>query len=397
MLAAALAYVDAGWPVFPVNGKVPLVKRGLHDATTDRATVERWWNRVWPGANVAVRTGAESGLLVLDVDPEHGGGESLARLLLEHEGARSAEVFRTVQALTGGGGVHYFFTCSEPVRNSAGKLGPGLDIRGDAGYVVAPPSVHASGEPYEWRTAPDELPLAPAPAWLLKRLRDERRNGAAPHTTAPGEPIPEGRRNDTIFRLVCAMRRQGADEETILAAARTRNERASVPLTDEEVRRIAASGARYEPSGEGPALTDLGNAERLATRYAGSLRYVRERRHWLHWHEGRWREDRSGAADRAAKDIARALLVEAAAADGEQAKALARWALTSQSEPRIRAQLALAGTEPGVVLAADELDADPCLLACADRERPRSETAIGKLLTRLAPNLRRHGDMDGTQ
>jgi putative DNA primase/helicase len=123
--------------------KHPRTKHGLKDASTDQRLIADWWGQ-WPDANVGVRTGAASGLLVLDIDVGSGGEESLARLE-ESPGRLPA----TVTALTGGGGRHLMFRHpGGEVQNSAGKLGAGLDTRADGGYIVAPPSVHASGRAY---------------------------------------------------------------------------------------------------------------------------------------------------------------------------------------------------------------------------------------------------------
>ena len=163
LLRAALAYARRGIPVFPCEprGKAPLTYSGFWDATTDPRRIEAWWRR-WPGANVGVPTGGRSGLLVLDVDPRDGGPESLAEL--EREGGSLPE---TSRARTGGGGMHVLFRypAGEEVRSSAGRLGPGLDVRGEGGYVVVPPSRTRGG--YEWL---DRMPLAD-PAWLRVRLR----------------------------------------------------------------------------------------------------------------------------------------------------------------------------------------------------------------------------------
>ena len=128
-LEAALSYARRAIPVFPCEpgGKRPLTHNGFWDATTDEPRLRTWWRRR-PSANVGVPTGKESGLLVLDVDPREGGTRSR----------------------TGGGGTHVFFRypAGEEVRNSAGWLGPGLDVRGEGGYVVVPPSRTRSA--YEW-------------------------------------------------------------------------------------------------------------------------------------------------------------------------------------------------------------------------------------------------------
>jgi hypothetical protein len=163
LLRAALAYARRGIPVFPCEpgGKAPLTYSGFWDATTDPRRIEAWWSR-WPGANVGVPTGERSGLLVLDVDPRDGGPQSLAEL----EGA-GGPLPETAKARTGGGGMHVFFGYpgGEEVRSSAGRLGTGLDVRGEGGYVVVPPSRTRSA--YRWL---ERVPLAD-PAWLLGRLR----------------------------------------------------------------------------------------------------------------------------------------------------------------------------------------------------------------------------------
>lgn len=175
---AAHHYAARGWGVFPCHeptaagcscdrsdcgspAKHPRTRRGLYYATTDPGLITRWWRR-WPTANVAVRTGSASGLLVLDVDPEHGGLAALVELQQTHGALPPSLAVRT-----GGGGRHHWFVHpGGHVRNSAGLLGPGLDIRGDGGYVIAPPSIHAAGGRYVWAS---EVPLASAPGWLLSR------------------------------------------------------------------------------------------------------------------------------------------------------------------------------------------------------------------------------------
>jgi len=164
LLKAALAYARRGVSVFPceASAKRPLTRNGHWDATTDPHAIERWWRR-WPSANVAVPTGQKSGVVVLDVDVEDDGPESLARL--ERAGV---PVPKTARARTGGGGIHLFFRYprGREIRNSAGLLGPGLDVRGEGGYVVVPPS--RTQGPYEWV---DRSPPAEA-SWLIERLAE---------------------------------------------------------------------------------------------------------------------------------------------------------------------------------------------------------------------------------
>jgi putative DNA primase/helicase len=259
LLDAALSYASRGWHVFPCHtptatgcscrrdcgrtGKHPRTKNGLKDATTNETTIRRWW-KMWPQANIGIATGAGSGLVVLDNDTYKGGDESLSDLEQSY-----GPLSETVQQLTGGGGLQYFFAHpGTPVKNGVERLGPGLDIRGDGGYVIAPPSLHASGKRYAWELShhPDETVLVPLPPWLLALCQ------AATRRTRPdaGAPIPHGQRNDTLFKLGASLRARGCTEAVILAALRAMNAtQCCPPLDDAEVTTVAASCAQY-PAGQ---------------------------------------------------------------------------------------------------------------------------------------------------
>lgn len=147
-------YRSEGIPVFPVSrSKVPLTPRGFRDATTDKDLVLDWARR-WPDANVSIVTGKTSGIAVLDVDGEQ--GEQSLRELADRRGIR----FRSERIATTGRGRHLYFGWIKGLKCSAGKLAPGLDIRGEGGAIIAPPSVHASGRVYTWLT---HGPLIPFP------------------------------------------------------------------------------------------------------------------------------------------------------------------------------------------------------------------------------------------
>jgi hypothetical protein len=235
-------------------GKHPRTPHGLKDASTTEATIRTWWAR-WVDANIAVATGATSGIVVLDADkkPEKGtdGEETLQALE-----ARYGTLSGTVEQITGSGGRHLFFRHpGGSISNSVGKLGPGVDVRGDGGYVMVPPSIHPSGRPYEWEFShhPDETPLAPLPpAWVALLQAQSNGNGSRAHAAADSEPIGEGQRNDTLFRLACSMRGKGMSQGAIAAALLAENTARCQPLLpEEEVRRIAQSAGSYEPGNSG--------------------------------------------------------------------------------------------------------------------------------------------------
>lgn len=164
MLAHALAYARAGYPVFPVGkNKAPLTPHGFKDATTDEADIQVWWTR-WPDAGIGIPTGEDTGLAVLDVDPRHGGDKTLAALVAE-----CAPLPEGPHVFTGGGGDHYYFLHPGGSVPVAHGFRPGLDLQADGAYVVAPPSPHASGGSYSWAVPLLEGPSLPLlPPWLLR-------------------------------------------------------------------------------------------------------------------------------------------------------------------------------------------------------------------------------------
>ena len=246
---AALAYARRGWAVLPLRprGKEPLTEHGVRDATTDPAKIEEWWNR-WPDANVGIATGAVSGLVVLDVDPRNGGDEGLRDLLGRHGGwgipADEGGYPETYTVLTGGGGQHYYFAVEGPAPSR--KLAPGVDLKGDGGYVVAPPSLHPSGQSYMAEDSTEHLPPVSAPAWILRAAGARK---APLYRELEGGPVHEGQRNECLASLAGKLRRDGLSAEEIEAALLAVNSaRCLPPLPEDEVRRIADSVSRY-PAG----------------------------------------------------------------------------------------------------------------------------------------------------
>jgi hypothetical protein len=237
-LDAALSYAARGWRVIPLHwptvtgpkarcscslgtscasiGKHPLTENGLKDASADPARIRAWWAGK-PAANVGIVTGRDSGLVVLDIDLKDDGPGSLERLEQRHQPLPSS-----VQVITGSGGEHRFYAhpIHTNVPNSSRKIGDGLDVRGDGGYVVAPPSLHASGNRYGWDLCgdPDEAPLAELPAWLLAEMvppPPRPSSGNRPFTTTDrvrvwlGNALAKatvGNRSETGHWLACQLR-----------------------------------------------------------------------------------------------------------------------------------------------------------------------------------------------
>ena len=223
MLDEALQYAGRGWRVFPLHhivnskcscgrscaspGKHPRVKGGFKAATTDVAQITAWWSK-WPEANIGIATGA--GLTVVDLDGPEGAAQ-LATMVAENE-----PLPRTLTAQTGRG-YHLYFRAEGLGSSARGKV----HIRGEGGYVVAPPSNHLSGNHYKWIL---ELPLAEMPDWLRQYASDGRQpldpissNGAL--TLGP-KPAYLNENRGLAGRAQAGMRAQwsSAEEERVWSA-----------------------------------------------------------------------------------------------------------------------------------------------------------------------------------
>ena len=247
-LDAALAYAGRGWPVFPCDptSKKPYTDHGFKDATTNPAVIRDWWSR-WPKAMIGVPTGAPISSFILDIDVKHDGFKALDALI-----KANGAIPKTVWARTQSGGDHFYFKLpgDKCIRNSVSRLGKGLDVRGDGGYVIVPPSLGANGA-YTWINAPKEAPIVDSPDWLLRLLTSpvggpNRSNSATPVEDA----ITEGRRNVTLTSYAGSMRHVGMEPGEMLFELRKVNaQRCRPPLDDAELHQIAESVGKY-PSGK---------------------------------------------------------------------------------------------------------------------------------------------------
>lgn len=356
-LKAALRYARRGWHVFPLNGKHPYPgTHGHRDATTDVREIKRMWKK-FPHANVGIACNSETGPIVVDIDG--GNGPELAAIL-ELPPTREATSQRA-------GRRHLYFdpmADGTRIRRTIKLKYEGvkyqLDILGDGGYVVAPPSVHPkTGKRYVWLSKAHCEPLPRSVLQVIKANRDD---------TKPAPPLPdmmgEGERDTLLTSLAGSMRRRGASEEAILAALREENAtRCNPPLDDKQLKKIARSIAAKPPAGLGENLTDLGNARRFVMQHHENVRsIIAHRSPWLIYDGARWEVDSTGEVNRMAKTTVRSLYTEAAhATDAELRDQILKHAARSESAGKIRAIIELAATEPEVSVLPDGFDADPWL------------------------------------
>jgi Bifunctional DNA primase/polymerase, N-terminal/Primase C terminal 1 (PriCT-1) len=240
MIHNALALAARGLQVFPCwpGTKKPRTAHGCKDATIDPLIISDWWTAE-PELNIAVATGAASKVFVIDVDSEDGELE-LRKLEAEH-----TELPATVEVITGRGRHLWFQYPERPVKNTASKIGPGIDTRADGGYVMAPPSLHPSGKRYAW-SVDSALSFAAAPGWLIDRI-------AAPANGGPSTPssewrelvatgVGEGARDCTVTRLAGHLLRRRVDPFVVLELMQIWNTaRCFPPLPAADIHRIVDS------------------------------------------------------------------------------------------------------------------------------------------------------------
>lgn len=220
-----------------------LVPKGLKDASSSPDKIKGWFSSL-AARNIGIATGNVSAIIVLDIDVRHNGDKSLAVLEKKYE-----PLPKTLRWKTGGGGEHILFKYpGETIKNSAGMLGEGIDVRGDNGYIVAPPSRHITGNYYQlYDGVTLDTELAEIPAWLLDLLRQGKGSNS---TSAKGPAIrdvvraqvPEGQRNTTIARISGHLLAKRVDTRICLDLVLAFNEKyCSPPLDEKEVAKVVAS------------------------------------------------------------------------------------------------------------------------------------------------------------
>jgi len=263
-----------GLPVFRVapGAKKPAFIGWQQEATANATTVSTWRQSLvhW---NIGVPTGSPSGLIVIDIDVKNRapGLATWSGLI-----ATYGPIPKTWEVETPSGGKHVYFRApaAVPIRNSSGtRLGPGIDVRGNGGFVVAPPSQALAGN-YRWISPPWSCPVASMPPWLVRLLTQPRQ----PSSTAPSQapprastavprlraearwklkPIPQGSRNDSLHRRGSALRRYGCGQVLIEQVLRDVNAKACAPpLLDREVAEVAMSCAGYRSEKDFSTVTE---------------------------------------------------------------------------------------------------------------------------------------------
>jgi putative DNA primase/helicase len=366
-LRLALEYAKRGWAVIPLHhplndgqcscrndtckavGKHPRFGGWKENATTDEQTIREYFTQ-WPDANVGIVTGKISNLMILDVDGEEG------RKSLSELEERNGPLPETFTAITGGGGRHLLFSYPDIEVGNKVKFLPGLDIRADGGLIVTPPSLHASGRPYEWEKS--DVPSLPKPPhWLLNLIK------SPPKQIAATGMVNEGQRNDYLFNMALSYAQSGLGLEELTNKVMALNVRkCTPPLSDKEVERIVKSAMKYT-SRHQYSLTDMGNAQRLAAKHGKDIRYCPGKRTWFVWDGKRWASDSKYEIYRRAKQTVKSIYDEATeTTEKADCEELIKHARRSESERALNAMINLAMSELGISINMNQFDQDPMLL-----------------------------------
>lgn len=400
----AASAIGAGLRIIPVNrqSKKPSQKGWQNSAI---ATIEELRLYVWthPDTNFGIITG--NSIVVVDIDGEKG-RKSLAKLEKKY-----GKLPPTITVSTPGGGRHLYFRYDKgDIGNSASKLAPNIDIRGQGGFVVCAGSVHPNGNLYRWENEPGDVEMAPLPKWMRKKLKKARQ--AVPSPTVVGHEwnierarayseraleleaarvcnAPNFQRNATLnraaFRIgqlvpICGLDAHQAAEVLTNAALEAGLEQAEITATINSGLTSGTKRPRQHPANlstsldlRGKALTeqlawlggdDIGNAHRFVKRAGDKVRWT-SGRGWMVWSGTHWIRDNAGQRVIMAMEVMDAIKREAKYLDDATAKKSRRkFAKESRHKSAIERMLELA--RPMLAVSDDKLDADPLLLNVAN-------------------------------
>ena len=411
---AALSYAEMGWLVFPIHfittngncscgneecssvGKHPIVANGLHEATTDKNSINAWWRRS-PFANIGIRTGDVSGFDAIDIDPRHLGDETWQWVQNEFGTLPDTPI-----ALTGGGGTHILIKHSGKL-HSQNNILTGIDIKANGGYILVEPSNHISGSNYVWELSshPTDTPLIDLEVTangVFNLLNESQSRGAVlSHSDQVGSNNPnispesitapvseqmagvttigEGSRNSQLTSVAGSLRRRGLGADEIALIIHQYNSRfCEPPLEAVEVDRIAHGMMRYQPDPLPPStitpsnendqralsvlpLTDGGNRDRLINRYGKQILYVPEQG-WRIWDNIRWSVDSANSITEMALNTARVIRAEeqTGVIDRSGVDKAEKWSFASEGLQKIKAMIQLAQSHPEVICSVNDLD-----------------------------------------
>ncbi|WP_207647317.1 bifunctional DNA primase/polymerase [Parasporobacterium paucivorans] len=255
----ALSYIEQGFSIVPLESRSKsrfLTEHGFNDASKDREQVIKWFQR-WPNANIAIATGEKSkGLIVLDFDLKPDLDINGLDYLREWE-RQNGELPPTIEVISASGGTHLYYQSDLVVDSTQGLFDStsGVDIRGEGGCIIAPPSIGPSGKRYIFECSSYDNGLARADDQVFKFIIDgmqykkEQKIANGNRFTLP-EQILQGERDDVMFRLACSLLAKGVDDEkALMLMFQVNQENCLPPLPEHTIRKKLKSALRLREKG----------------------------------------------------------------------------------------------------------------------------------------------------
>lgn len=231
LLNAALKYLSRNWSIIPISpsSKKPCLESWLEyqKRLPTIKEVTDWWTK-WPWANIGLVTGKLSGVSVIDVDPRHGG--------------TSDNLTDTIKSRTGGGGFHHFYLYNPSVHSQNG-VKDGIDLKSDGGYVILPPSVHASGNQYIWITPPFVNEFQEMPQWIIDLQGTNKNSTNLDWKSILGQT--EGARDINLYRAACSLLARGIPSKMVYQFLLFINSTFQPPLATKEVNQKFESAVNF--------------------------------------------------------------------------------------------------------------------------------------------------------
>jgi len=362
----SLLYVyHHGFSVIPVNfDKKPLLE--WKEYQRRRPTLKELYQWFYKDQkNIAIVTGRISDLIVLDIDGEEGQQSLKENKLLPLDETPCVKTGR---------GYHLYYHYRDGVKNLV-KILPGIDLRSEGGYVVAPPSKHSSGAEYSW-IVPLTHPRLEPPEWIISgsgnTSKQVNSNSAQKENTWVDEllaGVEKGRRNISLARLTGHYLAKGISPYEVEKLMLAWNKNNKPPLDQKEVITTVRSIVKKHEEKkritekkierETERFTEFYNADRFVERYKGQVLFCKPWDSWLIYQDGRWQKDNSEKALALAKKVVLSYYSERENLDDKEGKALIRWALKSETKNMLKSMLELA--KPDLAILPEEFDKDPYL------------------------------------
>jgi len=390
-------YILGGLEIFPCgrNKKSPLTTNGFKDASSDKQVINDWWDK-HPDANIGLPTGKANNLVVVDVDVKNDADGMASLKQLQDECGE----FDTRVVHTPSGGLHFYFKYPQGVYTIKNRtnMKPGIDIRADGGYVIAPGS-SINGNYYEFDDKDKDI--TELPQKLLEMLTEDKQlksiqwNESAP---VAGNGVKKGNRNWEAFRYASKLRGDDLPYEDAETKVLDMTFKCEPPLGQDEALKCLKSAYESFPAGRESIqlkntehLTELGSAKSLVDSYGSNIRFVHQYDKWMYWDGHRWCIDDDGHIYRLAKQNALSRYDQVSSIeDYDRRREMTKYATRSESRQAIEATIHLAKSEFGIPLRIEDLDTDPYLLGVANgvvnlktgglRENSKSE-----FITKQAP------------